>query len=172
MIIALMGLPGAGKTTLSKVLFERYKSIEAKPVVVKLSHYVERELGHRCSLDEINFYYKQKIDLFGKSYWAKQIIADSFDKTLIIDGVWFTNELVEFSRLDKGNYVGIMLYEERTTLYERGCQTTIQKGEDIFEFERVMNIIRTFDFNSFLPYVTFSNKEDFLPMLDDIVLNK
>ena len=109
-----------------------------------------------------------------KTKQAKNTCLDkSLDKTLIIDGVWFTNELNEFSRaLGKDNYVGIMLYEEIATLYERNCRTTIRKGEDIFEFERVMKIVKNFDFTPFLPYVTFSNKEDFRPALDGIVLNK
>ena len=155
MIVALFGLPGVGKTTLSNLIKNNsYINKKCQVVIRKLSYYVESEQGRKCTLEEINNFYKSKLEEEGPSYWATRIINDSQDKILIIDGVWFTNELLYFSNSQFCHFIGVYLEEEKSILYERACETTIRKNEDIFELKRVMDIIKSFDFSKFMQYAT------------------
>lgn len=154
MIIAVLGLPGVGKTTFSKTIEQLISSNDKEVIIKKLSNYVEEEQGKRCSLPEINEFYYAKLELEGNSYWASKIMQDSQGKTLILDGVWYINELERIVNTQSSNYIGVYLEEDRTVLYERACITTIKKNEDIYEMKRVMDIIKTFDFSQFNQYIT------------------
>lgn len=174
MIIAVFGLPGVGKTTFSKAIEQLIRNNNKEAIVRKLSTYVKEELEKNSTFSEINAYYHLKLKTEGNSYWASKIIQDAQGKILILDGVWYINELKYITNTQSNTYIGILLEEERSVLYERACFTTIEKKEDIFEMKRVMDIIKTFDFSPFTQYVTIKGRCDSLTInkLMDRIINK
>ncbi len=71
MIIALIGLPCAGKTTFSKELENEYSAMGYKVKIIKLSQLIKSYYdAPMLSSQEVEDKYIESLELFGKSFWA------------------------------------------------------------------------------------------------------
>ncbi len=171
MIIALIGLPCAGKTTFSKELENEYSAMGYKVKIIKLSQLIKAFYDDpTLSGQELENKYIESLELFGKSFWANKILKlhEAVD-FLIIDGVWYLNELSFLQSQLNNQFCGVGLYNRKEILYERACIDTMRKNEDINEFYRVMLIIKNFNINQFSKFISYTDTNSTVSIKNELL---
>jgi dephospho-CoA kinase len=158
LFIGLVGLPGAGKTTLARILTDKFVQMGIAAYRCKLSDRMRVQTMTqglaltRSNISEISWNMRRE---HGQDYWAK-ILLEGLEKIsfniAFIEGIWVVEELLFFKEKLGGRFILIGLDVTKDILLKRirARLQGLDKRERQREIYRVAKIVMSFVIEKFI----------------------